>query len=221
MRPSRLAALAFGSALAVGGFASTALAGTDDASHTTPAATAASTEAETDATTAGGPVTLTVAGVGTVTLTVDPTTAAISDVVVTPIDGVTTGAPVATPEGVKIQVTASDGTVRVLEIKARHDDAKLEVEAELEVENEAEQENEQQGEAGDDNGAGKDRGRHEGEVRGSGDAEHETTPTTGAAPGVFAPTPSGGDQGDSGRTDGSGRDGSGGDHSGGDSGGHD
>ena len=73
--------------------------------------TPASTEVETHTPTAGGPVTLTVAGVGTVTLTVDPTTAAISDVVVTPIDGVTTGAPVATPDGVKIQVTAADGTV--------------------------------------------------------------------------------------------------------------
>ena len=138
MQRSRVAVLVFGTALAVGGFASTAVARSDDStsSTSTPStSTPASTEAETHTSTAGGPVTLTVAGVGTVTLTVDPGTAAISDVVVTPIDGVTTGAPVATPDGVKIQVTAADGTVRVLEIKARHEDAGLEVETELEVEN--------------------------------------------------------------------------------------
>jgi uncharacterized membrane protein YgcG len=237
MRHSRLAVLVFGSALAVGGVASTAFATSDDAPRTTPntsASTPTSTPAqnpETRTTTAGGSVTLNVAGVGTVTFTVDPTTAAISDVVVTPIDGVSTGAPVATPDGVRIQVTAADGTVRVLQIKAHHEDAGLEVQTELEVndENENEHAAENENEAhdrGDDGqnrgpvGVGNDnRGRDDG-------PRHDSAINPGS--GVFTPSPSApaatDDHGiDSGRDNsGSGSSGSGsGDSGGGHSGGRD
>jgi len=218
MHRSRLAVLVFGSALAVGGFVAPALARSDDASNTpsppsptTPSSTAQSSspsssvgasEAETHTATAGGPVTLTVAGVGTVTLTVDPTTAAISDVVVTPIDGVGAGAPVATPEGVRIQVTAADGTVRVLRIRARHDDAGLEVESE--IENEVENENEAEpADQADDRGAdpvdrsGPDPGHGPGDHRGPDGAGTQATAPTTADAGVFTagPGPSGDDHG--------------------------
>jgi hypothetical protein len=225
MQRSRVAVLVFGTALAVGGFASTAVARSDDStsSTSTPStSTPASTEVEAQTPTAGGSVTLTVAGVGTVTLTVDPTTAAISDVVVTPIDGVTTGAPVATPDGVKIQVTAADGTVRVLEIKARHEDAGLEVETELGVEN-----HDVNDDRGNDNGdnqgdrSGPNRGPGTGQAgeqgnRGADDGpNHETTATTGVS-GVFSPGTTGDDHGANSGHDGGGDDasGSGGGHSG-------
>jgi hypothetical protein len=239
MRHSRLAVLVFGSALAVGGVASAAFATADDAPRTTPSTSAStptstptsSPEAETHTSTAGGSVTLNVAGVGTVTLTVDPGTAAISDVVVTPIDGVSTGAPVATPDGVRIQVTAADGSVRVLQIKARHEDAGLEVETELEVENEREVENENEandrGDGGQNRGPGRvgndNRGRDDGAGHDSG-----TNSATNSGPGVFSPSPSApaaGDDhgGDSGRDNsGSGSSGSGsGESGGGHSGGRD
>jgi len=239
MRRSRLAVLVFGSALAVGGVTSTAFARSDDTSSSTPSSTSASvptstpnsTEAENHTTTTGGPMTLNVAGVGTVTFSVDPTTAAISDVVVTPIDGVSTGAPVATPDGVRIQVTTADGTVRVLKIKARHEDAGLEVETEVEIENENEVENEVENERhdrGDDHGADADQNRGPGSVNSgpgrveSGDhrddgPDHDTATT--AAPGVFSPS-AGDDHGANSGRDGSGDNRSGDDGSGrGDSGG--
>jgi hypothetical protein len=222
MHRSRVAVLVFGAAIAVGGYATTALASPDTSSTSTPttaASTPRPTEVENHTTTAGGTVTLTIAGVGTVTLTVDPTTAAISDVVVTPIDGVTTGAPVTTPEGVKIQVTAADGTMQVLEIKARHEDGGLEVESELGVENEAENHD-----VGDDHGDGANRGPGNQNAqnndnsgpgrRGRDDgADNATSPTTGS-PQVFSPSGSGSDDhgGDSGSDNRSG--GSGGGQSG-------
>ena len=203
MLRSRIAAVVFGSALAVGGFAATALAESDSPSSTTPSpSTPERPEVETHVATTGGPVTLNVAGVGTVTLTVDPNTAAISNVVVTPIDGVTTGAPMTTPEGVEIQVSAADGTSQVLEIKARHEDAGLEVEAELEVEDH---------EVGDDNGQD-DNGQNDNRGR-----DDSTPSATTATQGVFSPGTGGAD--DSGRhaDDQSGRDQSGGEQSGGSS----
>jgi len=209
MLRSRIAAVVFGSALAVGGFAATALAESDSPSSTTPStSTPERPDVETHVATTGGPVTLNVAGVGTVTLTVDPNTAAISNVVVTPIDGVTTGAPVTTPEGVEIQVTAADGASQVLEIKARHEDAGLEVEAELEVEDH---------EVGDDNGQN-DNGQNDNGQNDNGQNDNrgrdDSTPSaTTATQGVFSPgTGNGGD--DSGRHGG---DQSGGEQSGGSS----
>jgi hypothetical protein len=198
MLRSRVAAVVFGSALAIGGFAATALAESDTPSSTTPS-TSTPSEAESHVSTTGGPVTLTVAGVGTVTLTVDPNTAAISDVVVTPIDGITTGAPVTTPEGVEVQVTAADGTSQVLEIKARHEDAGLEVEAELAVEDH---------EAGDDNGQnengngqddrrGPNRGPENGNDQNDNRGRDDSTPSaTTATQGVFSPGTGNGNGGD-------------------------
>jgi hypothetical protein len=221
MLRSRIAAVVFGSALAVGGFAATALAESDSPSSTTPSpSTPERPGVETHVATTGGPVTLNVAGVGTVTLTVDPNTAAISNVVVTPIDGVTTGAPMTTPEGVEIQVSAADGTSQVLEIKARHEDAGLEVEAELEVEDH---------EVGDDNGQDDRRGPNRGPENGDDNGQNDngqndnrgrdgSTPSaTTATQGVFSPGTGGAD--DTGRhaNDQSGRDQSGGKQSGGSS----
>jgi hypothetical protein len=216
MLRSRIAAVVFGSALAVGGFAATALAESDSPSSTTPSpSTPERPGVETHVATTGGPVTLNVAGVGTVTLTVDPNTAAISNVVVTPIDGVTTGAPMTTPEGVEIQVSAADGTSQVLEIKARHEDAGLEVEAELEVEDH---------EVGDENGQDDRRGPNRGPENGDDNGQNDNRGRDGSTPsattatqGVFSPGTGGAD--DSGRhaDDQSGRDQSGGEQSGGSS----
>jgi uncharacterized membrane protein YgcG len=126
MLRTRVAALVFGAALAVGGSVAAAIA---------PSATASpsgSAESETTLPATGGPVTLTIAGVGTVTFTVDAT-GAISNLVVTPVDGVTVGTPVVTDEGVQVQLTGPGGVMRVLEISAKHDDDGIEVETEVEV----------------------------------------------------------------------------------------
>ena len=160
----RVAAVVFGTALALGGAA--AAAGAQSGGPPS----GGSSETETPIAASGGPVTITVAGVGTVTLTVDPNTGAISNVVVTPIDGVTAGAPVVTDEGVKVQLTAADGTIRVLEISAQHDDGGIVVETQVEVQDPEDA----SGPAGEDqqNGPGDQHADH----------PEETLPPTSPAP---------------------------------------
>jgi hypothetical protein len=74
---------------------------------------------------------VTLAGLGDVVITVDPATGAIQKVVVTPIDGVTAGDPVPVHNGIQIDFTMADGTVRtaILEVEAHHGQVRVEVEA--------------------------------------------------------------------------------------------
>ena len=152
----RLVAAFFGATLALGGVAATAVSAS--------AQTAPAPPTETPAPPANcDPVAsmVTLPGVGTVSFVVDPCTGAISEVVVAPVDGVTVGDPVMTSEGVKIQITAADGTVSVLEIEAEIDDSGFKVETEIET--------------GDDLGESGNSGGNDGTDSG----EHGTSPNTG------------------------------------------
>jgi hypothetical protein len=190
MLRTRVAAVLFGATLAVGGAASMALADSGSPSG-------GSTETETQLPIEGGPVTVDVAGVGTVTFTVD-STGAITDLVITPIDGVTVGDPVVTEEGIHILVTAADGTVHVLEISAKFEDGGIEVEVETDTEDES------------DDAEGDHHGSDD-----SGDSEDGQGPSGSSGPSADQPGES--DGGDS-SGDGGGDSSDGGDSSGGERG---
>jgi hypothetical protein len=125
MLSRRTAAILFGGCLAFGGVA--ASAGSAFAVDTPPT-TAAPANA------APAPFTLTIPGVGTLSLTVDPATGVVSDVLVTPVDGMTAGTPEITAEGVKIVFTAANGTVHVLEAEVKRGDGGLHIESEVDTE---------------------------------------------------------------------------------------
>ena len=74
---------------------------------------------------------LTILGLGDLTLTVDPVTGAISDLVVAPVDGVAAGDPVPVHNGVQIDFTLADGTVSSVLIRTESHHAKLELEITL------------------------------------------------------------------------------------------
>ena len=103
MLRSKVAALAVGATLSVGVMAVPAAATTSSTEITTPVP-------------GGGATTITLAGIGTITLNVNATTGAVSSVVLIPASGVTAGAPVVTPEGVQIVVTLADGTQQTVQI---------------------------------------------------------------------------------------------------------
>lgn len=118
MLRSKVAALAVGATLGVGVMAVPAMAETGGTEITTPVP-------------GGGSTTITLAGIGTITLTVDGTTGAISGVILTPDAGVTAGAPVVTPEGVQIPVTLADGAQQTLHVSGEVDGGVPSVETEV------------------------------------------------------------------------------------------
>lgn len=118
----RTAAASLTAFLVLGG-ASTALA--MDTSTTTPdPTTTAPVSTPQD-------VSVTLAGLGDVVITVDPATGAIQNIVVTPLDGITAADPVPVHNGVQIDFTLADGTVTAafLEVEAHHGQVRVEVEA--------------------------------------------------------------------------------------------
>lgn len=125
---SRSAAVLFGGFLAFGGVAATA--GTAFAVDATPTTTAPTSPTPN----AAVPYTVTIPGVGTLSLTLDPATGAVSDVVVTPAEGLTAGTPTVTTEGVKVVLTATDGTVRVLEAQVEQSEHGVRIETEVDTE---------------------------------------------------------------------------------------
>ncbi len=127
MRHPRVPALVFGACLALGvpaALAGPALASPDPAptAPTTPAPPVAS------------PYTVTIPGVGSLSFTIDPTTGAVSDVLMTPADGLTAGTPQITAEGVRVVLTAADGSVRVLEAEVKRTANGFAVETEVDSE---------------------------------------------------------------------------------------
>jgi uncharacterized membrane protein YgcG len=192
----RIGATLFGVTLALGGVAMTA-AGAAAATDPTPPPTENTVPAD------GGPVTVNVPGVGTVSFTIDPATGAITDVVVSPIDGVTAGEPVVTAEGVRIQVTLADGTVSVLEIEASRDDQGFEIETEIETGDDGPEA------GGDNSGTGRDDSGEHGTSPNSGPG-NAGEDHSGPAAGSHGPA----DDGGSGSSGGSGDEGHGGSGSG-------
>jgi hypothetical protein len=195
----RLVTAFFGVTLALGGVAATAVSASAD---TDPPTETPAPPANCD------PVafTVTVPGVGTVSFMADPCTGAISEVVVTPgVDlppGSEIGDPVVTSEGVKILITAADGTIQVLEIEAEINDSGIKIETEIETDDDL-------GDSGDDHGS--DSGDHGTSPNAGPGNSGESNSGTDAGSG----TSGGGGTGDGGSGDGGSGDGDGGSGDGG------
>jgi len=128
----RAAAISMAALLSVGGattvLATTASAGVADSSTTT------TVDATTPTTEATAPVvtdfSITLAGLGDISLSVDPTTHEISNILVTPLDGIAIADPIAVHNGIQLDFTLADGTVKsvVVEVEGHHGTVRLEVE---------------------------------------------------------------------------------------------
>ncbi len=152
---TKVAAVAFGAALGMGAFAAAAVPASADSS---------STEVE-QAVPGGGATTITLPGIGDITVTIDATTGAISDVNVVTADGVTADTPVTLPNGdVQIPVTLADGTQQTVQVSGEVEDGVPTVETEIEH-----PEGEDEGDGG-----------HENES--DDDGEHVTVPSGPATP---------------------------------------
>lgn len=129
----RAAAISMAALLSVGG-ATTALAATAGAQTVEPSTTTTSIDPTTSTTEVTAPVvtdfSITLAGLGDISLSVDPITHEISNIVVTPLDGITVADPIAVHNGIQLDFTLADGTVKsvVVEIEGHHGTVRLEVE---------------------------------------------------------------------------------------------
>ncbi len=127
----RAAAISMAALLSVGG-ATTVLATTASAGVTDPPTSTIDTTPPT--TEAPAPVvtdfSITLAGLGDISLSVDPTTHEISNILVTPLDGITVADPIALHNGIQLDFTLADGTVKsvVVEVAGHHGTVRLEVE---------------------------------------------------------------------------------------------
>ncbi len=122
----RTAAISMAALLTVGG-ASTALVATAGAQTVDPPTTTTTVDPTAPVVT-DFPITL--AGLGDISLSVDPTTHEISNIVVTPLDGITVADPIAVHNGIQLDFTLADGTVKsiVVEVEGHHGQVRLEVE---------------------------------------------------------------------------------------------
>ena len=122
---NRAAAISLAALLSVGG-ATTALVSIAGADATDPSTTT-TTEAPAPAVT---DFSSTLAGLGDISLTFDPITHEISNIVVTPLDGITAALPVAVHNGIQLVFTMADGTVKtiVVEVEGDHGTVTIEVE---------------------------------------------------------------------------------------------
>lgn len=153
----RVAAISLAALLSVGG-ATTVLASAAGAAGTDPSSTDVTTEPTTSSTEL--PIvevtdfSITLAGLGDLSLSVDPTTHEISNITVTPLDGITVADPIAVHNGIQLDFTLADGTVRsiVVEIEGHHGQIRIEVE-------DQESEDEDEGHHGDGPPAIEDRGQ--------------------------------------------------------------
>lgn len=135
----RAAAISMAALLSVGG-ATTVLANTAGAQ--TPDQSTTSTSVDTTTPTIEAPAisvtdfSITLAGLGDISLSVDPITREISNIVVTPLDGITVSDPIAVHNGVQLDFTLADGTVKsiVVEIEGHHGQVRIEIEDETEDE---------------------------------------------------------------------------------------
>ena len=183
----RAAAISMAALLSVGGttaaLATTAGAAVTDPSPTTSIDPTTPTTAPAPAVTA---FSVTLAGLGDISLSVDPITREISNIVVTPIDGVTVADPVAVHNGIQLDFTLADGSVRsiVVEIEGHHGTVRVEIE-------DPESDDD---EHGDGPPAIEDRGRSAEHRNDDHDGDDDrrapavTTPPTTVAPGVSGAT---------------------------------
>ena len=126
MNRSRTAAVSLTALLALGG-TTTATAGMA-AAQTEPTSPTTSTTVAAPSTPTD--VTITLPGLGDIALSVDSSTGAVLSIVVAPIDGVTVSDPVAVHNGVLLDFTLADGTVRSLVVEVRARDGAIRVEVE-------------------------------------------------------------------------------------------
>ena len=138
---SKIAAVTFGAALGLGALAVPATADPSSSSSS-------STETHT-AVPGGGPTQIVLAGIGTLTLEVDATTGAVSNVGLVPLDGVVLDSIVVTPTGAIVNVTLADGTTQQVKVEGELEHGVPEVETEVEGP-EDEQESESEHTTGDD-----------------------------------------------------------------------
>lgn len=130
----RAAAISMAALLSVGG-ATTALAASAGAQTVEPSTTTTSIDPTTSTTELTAPVvtdfSITLAGLGDISLSVDPITHEISNIVVTPLDGITVADPIAVHNGIQLDFRLADGAVKsvVVEIEGHHGTVRLEVDA--------------------------------------------------------------------------------------------
>lgn len=142
----RAAAISMAALLTVGG--ATAVLTSTAGAQTAPSTTSTSVDPMTPTTQTPEVVvtnfSITLAGLGDINLSVDPTTREISNIVVTPLDGITVADPTAVHNGIQLDFTLADGTVRsiVVEVEGHHGQVRLEIEDETDdvFENESEDE---------------------------------------------------------------------------------
>lgn len=70
----------------------------------------------------------TIVGLGDLTVSIDPTTGDIANVIIAPIDGVTAGSPVPVHNGVQVDFTLADGTVSSIIVRTESHHGELELE---------------------------------------------------------------------------------------------
>ena len=129
MKLNRIAAASVSALVVLGGAGVASAQSVPDPTTTIPDPT---TTVPDPTTTVPAPVadtfSFTIVGLGDLTVSVDPTTGDISNVVVAPIDGVTVGSPVTVHNGVQLDFTLADGTVSTVIIRTESHHAKLELE---------------------------------------------------------------------------------------------
>lgn len=129
----RAAAISMAALLSVGG-ATTVLATTASAGVLDSSTTSTSVDPTTPTTDAPAPAitdfSITLAGLGDISLSVDPTTHEISNIIVTPLDGISVADPIAVHNGIQLDFTLADGTVKsiVVEVEGHHGQVRIEVE---------------------------------------------------------------------------------------------
>lgn len=146
-RPRNAAALALVALLATGSaialatgpaVAQTATPSSTDSTETAPATTDPLLPAE---------FSMTIPGLGDIALALDPSTGEILTVTVTPIEGVTAADPVPVHNGIRLEFTLADGTIRAMVVEIEFDDDGIEIEIEP-------------ADDGDDSDDGDERGEH-------------------------------------------------------------
>ena len=130
----RAAAISMAALLSVGG-ATTALVSIAGAAATDPSATT-TTEAPAPAVT---DLSSTLAGLGDISLTFDPITHEISNIVVTPLDGITAAMSVAVHNGIQLVFTLADGTVKTIFVEVEGDHGTVTLEFDNQSPEDAEQ----------------------------------------------------------------------------------
>jgi len=127
-RPRTAAAVSLAALLAIGG--TTALAAGPAGAQTDPSTTTSTVDPSPVVPEPGQPIdlALTLPGLGDLTLSFDPTSGEILTLVVTPLEGVTAADPVPVHNGVLLEFTLTDGSVRAVVVEIDDDGIEIEFE---------------------------------------------------------------------------------------------